>query len=118
MGWIRLDDRFAEHEKVLDLTDREFRVHVNALCYTARAQSPRIPKGAFGLLGATPKIVGRLEAVGLWDVDGDSWVIHDWDEYQRRDDTNAERQRRYREKRRNGTVTRYVTAEVTDGNAR
>lgn len=104
MGWIRLDDRFAEHPKILELTDRELRVHVNALCYTARAQDPHITPAALRVLGATRRQAGRLAEVGVWDVNDNGWMIHDWDDYQRREDrTHAERQKRYRQRKRDAS---------------
>lgn len=36
MSWLKIDDGFAEHPKLSDLSDRSFRLHVAALCYCAR----------------------------------------------------------------------------------
>ena len=36
MAWLRIDDGFVEHPKVYDLSDRSFRLHVAAHCYSAR----------------------------------------------------------------------------------
>jgi hypothetical protein len=36
VSWVRLDDGFADHPKVAELDDRAFRIHVWALCYSAR----------------------------------------------------------------------------------
>lgn len=119
MGWIRLDDRFAEHRKITAISDGELRVHVNAMCFTARQQDPLITPGALRILGATRKQVNHLVDVGLWDAHDDGWVIHDWDEYQRRDTmdpmTNAERQARHRSRKRNGVSNADVTQRVTHG---
>lgn len=98
MGWIRLDDRFAEHPKILELTDRELRVHVNALCYTARAQDPHITPAALRVLGATARQAGRLVDIGVWDVNDNGWVIHDWQDYQRRDSPAREKQQTWKAK--------------------
>lgn len=36
MSWVRLDDGFADHPKIAALDDRAFRIHIWALCYSAR----------------------------------------------------------------------------------
>lgn len=103
MAWLRIDDGFMEHPKVLALKPRELAVHLRALCYAARRRDPHITPGTIPILVATATDVERLVELGLWDVNGDGWVIHDWDEYQPRPLTNSERQTEYR--RRNGGVT-------------
>lgn len=103
MSWVKLDDSFAEHPKILALTDREAMVHIRALCYAGRRREPHIPAAALRLLNATPKIAGELVRVGLWDVNGDGWVIHDWEAYQARPMTNSERQTEYRRRHRGVT---------------
>lgn len=97
MAWLKIDDGMMEHPKILGLTDKEFRVHMHALCYTGRRREPHIHKTALPILCATPKQAGKLADAGLWDVEGDGWVIHDWDEYQT-PKTDADRQREHRRK--------------------
>lgn len=106
MSWLRIDDKFAAHPKVLELTDREFRVHLQTLCYCAEYQTGGVvPASAFRSLGVTPKITRRLLEVGLWE-NGDSTVkIHDFHIYNPVDPTSAERKRRFRERHRNGEGT-------------
>lgn len=36
MAWLRVDDGYGEHPKVVGLSDRAFRLHTVALCYCAR----------------------------------------------------------------------------------
>jgi hypothetical protein len=36
MTWVRLDDQFPDHPKVVNLSDRAFRLHVWGICYSAR----------------------------------------------------------------------------------
>lgn len=50
MAWLRIDDGMMEHPKILGLTDREFRVHMNALCYTGRRRDPHVPTQALTIL--------------------------------------------------------------------
>lgn len=57
MTCVKLDDAFADHPKVVGLTDRAFRVHVRALCYCGRF-SPGvglIPASALRQLGTNEK---------------------------------------------------------------
>ena len=100
MAWLKIDDGMMEHPKILGLSDREFRVHMKALGYTARRRDPHVPRKALPMFEASMRHAARLEESGLWDRNGDGWVIHDWDEYQSAK-TNAERQADYR--RRNNT---------------
>lgn len=105
MPWARLDDQFPDHPKVLALSDREFRVVVSALCYVQRYRTHgHIPRQALRQIGATIKLAGRLVLIGLWELDGNGWAVHDWHLYNSRESLdrglNAERQRRYRERQR------------------
>ena len=36
MTWVKVDDALPEHPKVARLSDAAFRVHISALCYSAR----------------------------------------------------------------------------------
>lgn len=102
MSWARFDDRCSEHPKILSLTDREFRVHFNAILYAARHRDPHIHRHVLPALRATPKIADRLTQAGVWDLNGDGWVIHDWDDYQP-GSTSADRMRRKRKRDEGGT---------------
>jgi hypothetical protein len=80
--WLRLDDNFTSHPKVAQLSDREFRVHVRALCYCARHHTEGVLPVLREIPGLTPKVAEQLVAVGLWDVGTDVPLqIHDFGEY-------------------------------------
>ena len=98
MSWAKLDDGFAEHPKITGLSPRDFQVVVRALCYAARRRDPHISPGTLPLLSANKSTAKRLENAGLWEANGDGWVIHDWEHYQPR--SGAERQKKYRERKR------------------
>lgn len=105
MSWLRIDDKFPFHPKVQALTDREFRVHMTALCYCAQYNTGgRIPPSAWKIIGITQPIADKFLSSGLWDP-GDPPAIHDFRTYNPVDPTAAERQRR----KRHGTVTDDVT---------
>jgi hypothetical protein len=115
MTWVRLDDRFPSHRKVALLSDRAFRLHVSAICWCAE----NLTDGHIGdrelalitrirSVRATAK---ELQDAGVWDRVGDSWVIHDYLEYNPSREQvllerkkNAERQERFR-RRKNGKPT-------------
>jgi hypothetical protein len=85
MAWIRLDDGFSEHRKVLALSPLALRAHIFALCYCARTRSDgHIPGPALKSLQATRRHAAELVAAGMWEVEeGGGWAIHDYLKYQR-----------------------------------
>lgn len=96
MGWLRLDDGFADHRKLVALkTDQRRWTWLRLLIYTARYRTPIIP-GDIGdvVAGATPKFLGDCRKIGLLDdgEDGD-YLVHDWYDYQpsgRQNDLDAD----------------------------
>lgn len=108
--WAKLDDAFPDHPKVLELSDRAFRVIVTAWCYSARHLTDgRVPASSL-TNAASRKAALELERAGLWVRVEDAYVIHDWDDWnptaedvQRRRKANRERQQR----RRRGEDGRY-----------
>lgn len=84
MTWVKMDDAFADHPKVMALgRDRMvgLGVWVAAACYCARYLTdgfvPETVARGFG----SSKLLARLVAVGLADkVDG-GYKLHDWLDY-------------------------------------
>lgn len=122
MPWLRLDDGFIDHPKIVELTDAEFRTHIGVLCYCARYRTG----GRFTLRSRrlTKRQAERFLRLGLWEADEganegaaeDAYRIHDWAAYNTADASNAARQARFRA-RRNAGVTQEVTDDVTPSNA-
>jgi hypothetical protein len=88
MTWVRLDDGFAEHEKILGLSDRAFRLHVAALCYSARNLTEGVISelalrsvGANANLSRPKSTASTLVTAGLWEKEGDGFRIHDYLDY-------------------------------------
>ncbi|MFG3170616.1 hypothetical protein [Streptomyces sp. NPDC048200] len=112
MPWVKLDDRFPSHRKVALLSDRAFRLHVSAICWSSENLTDgRISERELPLvahirgLKATAK---QLEDAGVWDRSDNGWVIHDFLDYNPSREQvlaerkkNAERQERFRQ-RKNG----------------
>jgi hypothetical protein len=116
MAWLRVDDGFPEHHKILALGGPAQRwAWVEVLAYCARARTRgRIPEGIGDIVRrADSRLISRAKSVGLIDVDEAGVMhVHDWNAYNG-DPTNAERQRRFRE-RRNSERNADVTDDVTD----
>lgn len=111
MGWVKLDDTFAEHPKVELAGDEAAWLYVSALLYSYRADTDgfipaaKVPK--LTGLRSPHKLAERLVEVRLWDAVEDGYVIHDYlkhqqsaAERQEQRDANAERARKAREKKR------------------
>lgn len=78
MTWVKLDDGFPDHPKVLRLSDAAFRLHVSALCYSGRYLTDGvIAKEVVWRIG-DEKAVPQLVKNGLWIVEGDHYRIHDY----------------------------------------
>ncbi len=97
MSWLRIDDRFTEHPKVLLLSDAALAFWVKVSCWLQRnpkfagfipsALLPEIARKsraeaddlALQLVNAR---AGGLYDKGLWVVCEGGFRVHDWDEYQ------------------------------------
>lgn len=69
--WLKVDDRFPGHQKVWDLSDRAFRLHVSAMCLSAeRGYDGWVPTNRLTMIVKrlpNPKVVvAELIAAGLW----------------------------------------------------
>lgn len=104
----RIDEEFPDHPKVVDLTDRAFRLHITALCFCAQNLTDgHISKRTLTVLraktNATGKHIGELVNASLWDAASDGYVIHDYldkndtsGDIKRKRDEAKERMRRLR----------------------
>lgn len=92
MAWI--DNRAWSHPKVVDLSDKAFRVWVNSVCYSSGYLTNGVlTKQQQSTVGSTPRVRAELQQAGLWDSLGPDIVIHDWDDH------NGDRDRRERQRR-------------------
>ena len=67
MGWVRLDDNFADHPKVIALSDTGFRLYIEALCYSNRQLTDGfIPMAVYTKLSKNDEADYLIEA-GLWE---------------------------------------------------
>lgn len=113
MAWLRIDDGFDHHPKVLALgSDQRRYTWMRILIYTCRYRSPVIPSGiSDSVPRATRQFLRECVELGLVDVtDNGTHEVHDWADYQAGDPKKAARQRRWR----NTGVDRHVDADVDD----
>jgi hypothetical protein len=122
MTWLRLDDGFPDHPKVLELSDGAFVLFIEALCYASRHMTDgHILPGAVRRFRGSAH-AGELVDAGMWEATDRGWLIHDYLDYQtpreqvdRAREANRERQKRWRERNasRNETVTHPPTPTPT-----
>ncbi|MFF4417039.1 hypothetical protein ACFYY8_31345 [Streptosporangium sp. NPDC001559] len=87
MVWVRFDDQFPIHRKVDVLSDRAFRLHVQAIFWCARNLTDGLIRSrefdaVAGRLRGAKKCVAELVELGLWIERADGWKIHDFLDYQ------------------------------------
>ena len=105
MTWIKINDSFPDHPKVVGLTDSAFRTHLHGLCYCGRFLTDGfIPISAIKTIG-TNKSIAELVDAGLWleSPPSGGFFIHDYLEHQTskkqvkdKQEALRERQKRYR----------------------
>lgn len=120
MAWLRIDDGFAQHPKVVRLSPKDRWTWLEILCYCARYRTKGVVPAAISQVvrGASESFLENCHTLGLIDSGGGGENrVHDWDAYNPKDPTSAERQARYRNAHRNGEVTEDVTEESRSRNA-
>ena len=111
MGWVRLDDNFADHPKVIGLSDSAFRLYIASLCYSNRQLTDGfIPGPAYGALAKNDDAPELINA-DLWRAVTGGFQIRSYEEYQpTRDEVEKkrtearERLAKFRDKKRNGNA--------------
>lgn len=111
MSWLKLDDNYDTHPKIVSLdTDGQRWVWTRILLSAARHGVGSVPFSIGQTIpGATPKFLRKCCQLGLLDVDENGNMhVHDFHEYRQKDTTAAERKRRERAKQ-NGQTPPSVT---------
>lgn len=107
MSYVALDDRFPEHPKILQLTDREHRVFVALLCYCARNRTEGAIPPVKPVLGMNTRVTARLLELELLEENGGELRIHDYADYNgTRQQREAARERKRRQRERDRGVTK------------
>lgn len=89
MAWVKMDDQFFRHPKVLAAGRDARDLYLVGLCYCAQGLTDGfIPSQAVRVLAAEAEIdtgpasAARLVDVGLWEPTDGGYAIHDYHEYQ------------------------------------
>jgi hypothetical protein len=111
MTWVRIDDSFPEHPKVLAAGDSAAWLYVAGICYSGRLLTDGfIPKEQVNRLtgiSSPKKEVAALVAVQLWDEVPGGYQIHGYLEHQKsRDDVEKERDQARERQARKRSVSR------------
>ncbi len=109
MAYLLIDDGMGEHEKLEALSDKDFRAHFRAMCWCARRGTDgRIPPQMLETLRIKAGQVTHFIEVGVWDMNGSGWVIHDWTDFNPPTDPEERRKwnARKRQQRRRAAVSR------------
>jgi hypothetical protein len=83
MAYVYLDDGFADHPKVLAISDAALRLYIYGLCYANRHLTDgRVPAEA---VAHRRRQADQLVKAGLWFTDDPTlgWWIHDYLDYQK-----------------------------------
>lgn len=99
MAWVKLDDQFPTHPKIIEVGGDAAWLHVCALCYCGQHLTDGlVPKAIVGRLSDRDDpqaLVARLVEVGVWIDRGDRYEIHDYLEHNpSREHVLAEREKR------------------------
>ena len=132
MSWIKLDDQFADHPKVIAAGPLASWMYVCGLTYAGRYLTDGfIPAGQVRKLADVDnatELAARLVEVGLWEPTEDGYLIHDYHDYNPRADkvraeraANAKRQAEWRDRNRqpdgsfpsDETASNAVSSDVT-----
>lgn len=127
MSWFRVDDKFHSHPKIKGLRATD-PLSLWLLCGSYCADHPKL-EGRVSLRIVTDfcrsvararKLADLLVARGLWLSDGeDSWMFHDWSEYQPSGAEVEARRSELSEKRadagRKGALNRWSGHSKSDG---
>jgi hypothetical protein len=82
MTWVRIDDGFPNHPKIIGLSDGAFRLYITALCYSnAYLTDGIVPQKTIKKLSNSRHISALIEA-NLWEKCGDDIIILGYEEYQ------------------------------------
>lgn len=97
MSWLRLDDGYDTHPKLLELTEQQRWRWTCVLLHCARHRTEGHVKTSvlrqLGLGRALPTLL----RVGLLEENGPAgYLVHDWSAFNPKDPTKAERQARWR----------------------
>lgn len=75
MGWVKLDDGFPTHPKVVSLSLEERWAYIESLCYAARYETDGLVPD---VVAANGPVRDALVAAGLWERGTAAVRVHDF----------------------------------------
>lgn len=116
MTWVRLEDGFADHPKIVAVGPEGMALYVAGLCYSNRYLTDGfIPQAQVPKLIGTQEPTSKLVKQGLWEIVEGGYQIHDYDEYQpSRDDILEIRKARSEAGRKGGLSKPASNTEAND----
>lgn len=86
-SFVRIDQGYDEHPKVIPLSDAAFRAHIGSICWAGRnpRQNGLIP-AAVARKKWRPRIVNELVSAGLFDIEEGGYRVHDYLDFNRSSD--------------------------------
>lgn len=86
MTYVRIDDHFPQHRKILGLDDSAFALYVRSICYCAtQLSNGDVIMAALPLLTRHRKpqtLVAQLVEAELWEITLAGWRVHDYLDWQ------------------------------------
>lgn len=85
MVWIKFDDRFDQHPKVVGLDDGSYRLWTRAIAYCSRNLTDAfLSRAAAKELRPSDwaRCAGRLIKAGLFEAADGGYIVHDYHDYQ------------------------------------
>lgn len=85
MPWVRFEDTFDQHPKVIGLSDAAYRMWTRAIAYCSRNLTDAfLSRAAAKELrpGDWARCAGQLIKVGLFEAAESGYLVHDYHDYQ------------------------------------
>ena len=81
MSWLKIDDGFSHHPKILSVSIAARWAYLEALCYSAQYLTDgKVADGKLKLI-ASPKVMNELTDANLWHRTANGIAIHDYLDY-------------------------------------
>lgn len=83
MPWFKVDDGLYSHPKWVAASPAAKALWVTAGSWSAsQLTDGHVPTYILPVVGGKPKAAQELVELGLWEMNGNGWVFHDWEEFQ------------------------------------
>jgi len=81
--WFKVDDSLYSHPKWVAASPAAKALWVTAGSWCAsQLTDGHVPRHVLPIVGGKPRAAQELVDLGLWEMNGNGWVFHDWLELQ------------------------------------